>query len=59
MKRAKKLPKRVFPSSPEAELRRARMRTYLDTTRETFIRNLSEVSRPGLRGSGNNCPGRP
>lgn len=46
MKRAKKLPKRVFSSSPEAELRRARMRAYLDTTRETFIRNLSGVFRP-------------
>lgn len=46
MKRAKKLPKRVFSSSPEAELRRARMRAYLDTTRETFIRNLSEIVLP-------------
>lgn len=46
MKRAKKLSKRVFSSSHEAERRRARMRAYLDTTRETFIRTLSEVFRP-------------
>lgn len=46
MKLAKKLPKKVFSSSPEAERRRARMRAYLDTTRETFIRNLGEVFRP-------------
>lgn len=41
MKLARKLPRRVFFSPIEGAIRRARMRAYLDRTREAFQRNIN------------------
>ena len=43
MKLARKWPRRAFFSPIEGALRRARMRAYLDKTREAFKRNVREA----------------
>lgn len=50
MKRARKLPRKVFFTSLKAEIRRARMRAYLEKTREDYQRNVGEALKLGEGG---------
>lgn len=43
MKRARKLPRKLFFTSLEAEIRRARMRACLEKTREDYQRNVGKA----------------